>query len=207
VINVQDALRPSENLTHCSTSLALTWISVGYKALFILCCSVLAFLCRNLPAAFNETRVIANCMYNIVVVGIVLIPILSSTNVDSNTQFWVRSLCILGVNVAIQSIFLIPKLLNPMGRGLITETVQRSQGQSMFGSKYGTTSTKSGGKSGRASAGTTNSVASGSHASIHEDDADGTDGEALKRNGNGNAPRDSRTEMTASGNSKAINSI
>jgi len=134
---VVDPLRPSENITHCSTSIVLTWISVGYKTALVILGGGLAFLCRNLPAAFNESKYIAICMYNFMMIGIVLVPILSSNSIDDNTKEYIRSFCILALNISIHSVLLLPKLLNPTGRGLLTDHATRTENQSVFGSVNG----------------------------------------------------------------------
>jgi hypothetical protein len=108
---VSDTLRPASNTLYCSINLGFTWASISVKALSLLAGCYLTFRSRNLPRDFNESRYIGMSIYNMAALGAILIPILSSSSIDSTTRFVIRCFIIVLVVCSIESILLIPKFL------------------------------------------------------------------------------------------------
>ncbi len=123
IMIVPDPLRPSLNETSCNLSNTWTWVSFGLKSAILLVGCVFAMLSRNLPPMFNETKLIANSMYLVVLAVIIVIPILASNSIDQKTRALVRGFAIMLVTVGTTSILMLPKLEDKFK---LFESVQKS---------------------------------------------------------------------------------
>ncbi|KAI8818568.1 uncharacterized protein EV422DRAFT_537513 [Fimicolochytrium jonesii] len=96
--------------TSASVHVAMTGVMISFNALLAVAGVAVAYLTRHVRGAFNESRYIAICIYNIFLLSTLGIPVMYISGVDVKTQYAFRSIVIIFVNAAMLGIFFGPKL-------------------------------------------------------------------------------------------------
>lgn len=107
-----DVLRPANDYLCCDYSDAMpaVYTHIGVKALALMVGIVLTYAVRNITSAFNESKLIAMCMYNVSVVSGFVLPIVSANLGGRNTSYMIRNFAIAFITMSTMGILFIPKL-------------------------------------------------------------------------------------------------
>jgi hypothetical protein len=111
---VRDPLRPAMNYTQCdydATATGLTYAHIAAKAALMLVGLSLTIRARNLPDAWNEAPYLGASIYNVSLLLVFVVPIVSAQVGGRTTTFIIRTFGVMLMVVSTQSILLIPKFL------------------------------------------------------------------------------------------------
>lgn len=110
----------------CGGSQPLEWVSIGYITLLVVTGSFIAFLTRNVPIKFNESKHLAFCMYSIFLNILMLIPIKIIPFVNIQDGFYIRNILNMSIiffgSIVIFLILFVPKVIIIYKKQLLLST-------------------------------------------------------------------------------------
>ncbi len=114
----------------CGGSQILEWVSIGYITLLVITGSFIAFLTRNVPIKFNESKHLAFCMYSIFLNILMLIPIKVIPFVNIQDGFYIRNILNMSIiyfgSMVIFLILFVPKVVIIYKKQLLLSTSKKS---------------------------------------------------------------------------------
>ena len=108
---VNDPLRPSKNTTSCGTSEEFLTASLSLKAIVLFIGLILAIKARNIPSIFNESQSIGLAIYNVAFTAIILTPIVTSSMIEEDSLYVIRSAGILLSVTMVLGILFLPRII------------------------------------------------------------------------------------------------
>jgi hypothetical protein len=109
-----DVFRPSFNYRACAWTEAarnVMYVHLAWKSLLVVAALVLAILTRSLPAAYNESTYLGTCVYNLSVLLVFLVPIVSTGTGGRATTYLLHAFGVQLLVLSTMLILFVPKFL------------------------------------------------------------------------------------------------